>query len=82
MRCIRYEREYDNFQQASVIDQATSIVGYRSGFLSRVTPRALTLTQLDTLALGVLGDVSGLQMLHHLNRNSAKDVRVSADKLK
>ena len=56
--------------------------GCRSRFLPWDSPRALTLTQLDTLALGVLGGVSGLRMLNGLNRNSAKNVRVSSPKLK
>ena len=73
-----HPREYDNFQQANIINQVTSILGYRSRFLPRVSPRAVTLTQLDSLALGVQGGVSGLRMLHHLNRNSAKNVRVKA----
>ena len=32
--------------------------------------------------LGVLGDVSGFRTIHGLNRTSAKNVRVSSDKLK
>ena len=47
-----------------------------------ILPRALNVIQLDTLALGVLGGVSGLGMLHGFNRTSAKHVRVSSDKLK
>ena len=82
MRCIRCAHEYDNFQQASIIDHATSILGYRSRFLPRVSPRAPTLTQLDTLALAGLGGVSGLRMLHGPNRTSAKNVRGGSDKLK
>ena len=54
----------------------------RSRFLPRVSTRALTLTHPDTLALGVLGRVSGLSMLYGLNRTSAKNVRVSSGKLK
>ena len=67
---------------ASIIDQATSILGYRSRFLPQVSTRAQTLTQLDTLVLGVLGGVSGLRMLHCLNRAFGKKVRVSSDKFK
>ena len=78
MRCIRCE--YDNFQQSSITYQATSILSYRSRFLPRVSPRALTLIQLDTLALVILGGVGGLRMLHGHNRTSAKNVRVSSDK--
>ena len=55
--------------------------GCRSRFLPWVSPRALTLTQLDTLALGVLGGVSGLRVLHGLNRTPAKNVLVNSDKL-
>ena len=62
--------------------QATSILGYHSRFLPRVSPQALTLTQLDTLELGVLGGVSGLRMLHGLNRTSTKNARVRSVKLK
>ena len=54
----------------------------RSRFLPRVSTRALTLTHPGTLALGVLGRVSGLSMLYGLNRTSAKNVRVSSGKLK
>ena len=71
-----------NFQQASIIDQPTSILGYRSRFLPRVSPRAPTVTQLDTPMLRVLSVVSELRMLHGLNRTSGKNVRVSLDKLK
>ena len=81
-RCIRDAHEYDNFQQASIADQATPILGYRSRCLPRVSPRALTVTRLDALALGVLGSVGGLRMLHGLNRTSTTNVRVSSDKLK
>ena len=76
VRCIRCEHEFDDFQQASIIDQAKSIFGYRSRFLPRVSTRALTLTQLDTLALGVLGGVGGLRTLYGLNHTSAKKTRV------
>ena len=83
MRCIRGAHEHDNLQQAGIIDQATSILGYRSRFLPRVSPRALTLTQLDSLTLGVLGSMSGLRMLHGFDRTSAKKkARVSSDELK
>ena len=57
---------------ASIIDQATSILGYRSRFLPQVSTRAQTLTQLDTLVLGVLGGVSGLRMRDDPNSASAK----------
>ena len=62
--------------------------GYRSRFLPRVSPRALTLNKLDTLALGVLGEVSGLRTLHwsqsYLKKNVLEKivlVRVSSNKL-
>ena len=51
------------------------MLGYRSRFLPQVSPRVITLTQLDSLALGVLGGVSVLGMLHGLHRTSAKYVR-------
>ena len=52
--------------------------------LTAGSPRALTLTQLDTLMLGVLGGLSGLRMLDGPNRASAKNVpvRESAYQLK
>ena len=82
VRCNRCADEYNNFQQASTIDQATSILCNRTRFLPRVSPRAQTLTQLDPLALGVLGGVSGLRVLRGLNRTSTTFVRANSDKLK
>ena len=64
----RCAHKNSNFQQDSFIDQALAILGYRSRFFPRVSPRALTLTQLDTAMLGVLGGVSGLRMLDGPNR--------------
>ena len=77
----RCAHEYDNFQQASIIDQTTSVMGYRSRFLPRVSPRALTLTHLGTLALGVLRGVSGLGLLLVSIVPRLKNVRVSSDRL-
>ena len=65
-----------------VSSTATSILGYRSRFLPRASSRALPITQLDIVAPGVLGGVSGFRMLHGLYRASATDVRVRSDKLK
>ena len=61
------------------------ILGYRPRVLPGVSPRALTLTQLDTPVLGVLGGVSGLRVLDGPNRDSAKmceKARTSAERTK
>ena len=58
-----------------------SILGYRSRIEPRVSPRALTLTQLDTLALDILGGVSRLGMLHGPNHTSATNVPVKLRKV-
>ena len=60
------------------------ILGYSSRFLPRFSPPALSLTQLDTLALGVLGGVTLLRLLRGPYRTSEKkkNVRVRSDKLK
>ena len=79
---IHSAHENGNFQLANMIDQARAILGDRSRILPRVPPRALTLTQLDTPILRVLGGASGFHMLNGPNHASAKHVRENSGKLK
>ena len=72
-----------NFQQVSVIDQATSISGYRSRFLPRVSPRALNPDPPRQPGAGSPGRCEwDPYVTWSLIVPSAKMVRVSTDKLK
>ena len=71
----RYEQ---NVRHASILG---AILGDLSRILPRVSPRVLTLNQLDAPMLGVLGGVSGLHMLDGPNRASAKIARESSSTL-